>query len=87
MTYIPDFPRDVGEEAAVEFHKDGHQYRILRVDDANVLIHRRGLDAAEFELLLTNFSADGSMFDVFGRGEVASVTGLGANRTILGKLF
>lgn len=87
MTYIPSFPESAGEEFAVEFAKDGQTYRIVRVDDANLLIHKKGLTAEAFEILITNLSSDGAMFDVFGQGGLASITGLGSDRSILSRLF
>tara|TARA_R110002051_G_scaffold162967_1_gene234458 strand:+ start:1022 stop:1285 length:264 start_codon:yes stop_codon:yes gene_type:complete len=87
MTYIPSFPARAGEDSAVEFAKDGQTYRIVRVDGANLLIHRKGSTAEAFEMLITNLTPDGTMFDVFGRGDTASITALGADRSILSRLF
>lgn len=82
---LPEFPTEPGE--AVEFVKDGNQYRLLRVNEDLLFIHRAGFDENQFQLAITNISADGRMFDVFGTGHIGSVTGIGSDRTILNRLF
>jgi hypothetical protein len=84
---IPEFPAVVGEEGAVDFTKDGAQYRILRLDGDRLVIHRIGRTATQFQIFIHSFSADGEIFDVEGIGENVSVSAMGADRGILRKLF
>lgn len=85
---IPDFPTIAGEEASVEFSKDGRRYRMMRLDDDTLVMHQAGATAEEFELLISNFSRDGLVFDVQGvTGRGTSLDALGATRGQLARLF
>ena len=82
----PDFPTDIGEQGAVTFIKDGHEYRMLRAEEDLWTIDQVGLPEEDFHLDISNVTD--LYIDVTGRNQSGPVHALATSRCeLFAKLF
>jgi hypothetical protein len=80
----PRFPDEIGEEGAVLFLKDGHEFRLARVNEQTWVIHSSGRPAEEFQLFVTK---DGDRWSVDGRNGVVFPAAMGVTTGEVFSLF